>query len=105
MEKEGYNDEIGHTWNCVKLDGVWYNCDATAESWIPKKSTSMGAGLFFAFSDQLVAYEQKWSDKYPACEKSYYMNPSGTAKNLKLLHLFLLSFTIKLQLNKKESNT
>ena len=82
VEKEGYNDEIGHTWNCVKLDGVWYNCDATAESWIPKKSTSMGAGPFFAFSDQLVAYEQKWSDKYPACEKSYYMNPSGTAKNL-----------------------
>lgn len=82
VEKEGFATDAGHTWNCVKLDGKWYNCDATAGSWIPKGSTSMGAGPFFAFSDKLIGYEVKWDTQYPKCKKSYYVNPDGTVKDL-----------------------
>ncbi len=82
VEKEGYNDTVGHTWNFVKLDGKWYNCDATAGDWIPKRTTSMGAGLYFAFSDDLITHEQNWADMYPACKKSYYMCVDGRVNDL-----------------------
>lgn len=67
----------GHTWNCVKIDGTWYNCDATAGSFIPADSDTRGAGLFFAYADYLQNSKPLYRDKYPVCEEGLYMQADG----------------------------
>lgn len=67
----------GHTWNCVKIDGNWYNCDATAGNFIPEESETEGAGLFFAFGDFMQDSRPYYYAKYPDCPKSLYMQPDA----------------------------
>ncbi len=75
-------EEIGHTWTAFKIDGKWYNADASSDELIPKKNSSMGSGLYFAFSDELRTYSEDYDDVIPECEESYYMNPDSTIQDL-----------------------
>ncbi len=68
---------VDHTWNCVKIDGKWYNCDGTASNMIPKKDTTVGAGLYFAFGDCFQEATPDFEDKYPECPESLYMKPDA----------------------------
>ncbi len=75
-------EEVGHTWTAFKIDGNWYNADASSSDFIPKKECSMGSGLYFAFSDLLRAYNEDYDDVIPYCEESRYMNPDGILQDL-----------------------
>lgn len=72
-------DEVGHTWNCARLDGKWYNLDATGEDYIPDIQSAMHAGFYFAFPDELLEYETVVANTLaiPACEDSGYMPVDG----------------------------
>lgn len=64
---------IGHTWNCLELDGVWYNADVTGSTMIPKKSSKMHAGCYFAFGDVLQEFIPNYAHIYPDCPDGLYM--------------------------------
>ena len=72
-------DEVGHTWNCARLDGKWYNLDATGEEYIPDIQSAMHAGFYFAFPDELLEYEAVAANALaiPACEEGAYMPVDG----------------------------
>ena len=78
-EQEG---EVGHTWTAFKINGKWYNADASANIFIPKKECSMGSGLYFGFSDQLRVYSEDYDDVIPICAESYCMNPDIVIQDL-----------------------
>lgn len=66
-------DETGHTWNCVNIDGIWYNVDGTMMSWIPAEGCAMGGGIGFAFPDELQSTPTDYEELYPACDNGLYM--------------------------------
>lgn len=72
------SEEVGHTWNCIEIDGKWYNVDAVGEEYIPNGSTAMHAGYYFAFADALLEYPTRNAEAFPACEESFYMPVDGT---------------------------
>lgn len=62
----GAKSEGGHLWNQVKIDGIWYNADATADSILVHRHESM------AFC--LVSDDKVYKSYYPShhrCELSY----------------------------------
>lgn len=61
------SDEMGHTWVVAKLDGMFYNFDPTYEDTASEAGET--AGLYFAFSDELVDM------KYVDCDE---MRPKCT---------------------------
>lgn len=73
-------NEIGHTWNCMKIGEKWYNVDAVGEEYIPDRKSDMHAGYYFAFADELLEYETSNPEAFPACESSYYMPVDGRFK-------------------------
>ncbi len=75
-------DEVGHTWTAFKVDGKWYNADASTNGFIPKKECTMGSGIYFAFSDFLRVYNEDYDEVIPDCEESYYMNPDSVLQDL-----------------------
>ena len=75
-------DEMGHTWTAFEIDGKWYNADASTDAFIPKKDCSMGSGLRFAFSDELLSYGEDYADVIPDCNESKYMTPDGVLQDL-----------------------
>ena len=78
-EKDYAPDEgIGHTWNCMQIDGKWYNVDAVGGDYIPNGTNAMHAGYYFAFADELLEYPTRNANAFPACEESYYMPVDGT---------------------------
>lgn len=60
QDETAEEDDMGHTWVVAKLDGVFYNFDATYEDTASENGES--EGLYFAYSDQLV------DTKYFDCE-------------------------------------
>ena len=68
---------IGHTWNFVKIEGKWYNVDGTFNKYLPDPSSSMGGGYGFAFADEMQFAPTDFSERYPECTQSYYLNPDG----------------------------
>lgn len=74
--------DVGHTWTAFKIDGKWYNADASTNGFIPKKECSMGGGLYFAFSDFLRVYNEDYDEVIPECEESRYMNPDNILNDL-----------------------
>ena len=52
------SEEVGHTWNCMEIDGKWYNVDAVGE--------------------ELLEYPARNAEAFPACEESFYMPVDGT---------------------------
>lgn len=71
----------GHTFNCVKIEGKWYNMDATWGSLIPDNATTMGAGPYFAFPTYLQNDKHDFFMYYPTCRDGYYMDADATLKS------------------------
>ena len=75
------NVTMGHTWNSVKIDGKWYNCDGTAGESIPKEPSTMGSGLYFAFADYLHKDYPNHKELYKNCSESCYMDADAFLDN------------------------
>ncbi len=69
--------EIGHTWNCVKIDDKWYNIDGTGGDWIIDNTKTMGQGLLYCFSDELQDEYPNHYEIYPDCPESMYISPGA----------------------------
>ncbi|MDR3304904.1 MAG: hypothetical protein LBS85_02575 [Clostridiales Family XIII bacterium] len=70
---------VGHAWNVVKMDGKWYQVDATFDD---PAGNPEGEVLHFYMgqSDEMMRTDHKWTDGYyPACESEtfYYFRKSG----------------------------
>lgn len=63
-------DEIGHTWNMAKLNGEWYNIDATAMLQDEKEDAELKKKRNFAVEDRLQNYAPEYADIYPKADKS-----------------------------------
>ncbi len=67
---EDKKGEIGHTWNAVCLDGVWYNVDCTEAIDESEQERKTGKLLSFGFSDDLGEYKTDVLYMSPACVKN-----------------------------------
>ncbi len=65
------SDKEGHTWTAFKIGSDWYNADATGDA-LPTKKSSLGGGMYFAFSDELLQYKEDYAQISPEC-KNYYI--------------------------------
>ncbi len=63
-------DADGHTWNTVNLNGLWYNCDATALGKDDDEELEVYKRRFFAFEDLMQNYLPDYAEIYPKCEVS-----------------------------------
>ncbi len=68
---EADSEDKGHTWTAFKIGSDWYNADATGDT-LPKKKSTLGGGMYFAFSDELLQYKEDYAEVSPPC-KSYYI--------------------------------
>lgn len=68
MYTPGVDDEEneGHTWNAVLLDGVWYNVDPTGADEVQGDYPTL---MNFGFSDALLEYAVDYEDRAPKCEQ------------------------------------
>lgn len=66
-------DEVGHTWNSFCIDGVWYNCDATAASTIDVENKRLYTNYYLGFEDRLQEYLPDYGSNYAACENGMYI--------------------------------
>lgn len=65
MEKMYSGEEtVGHTWNMVRIDGVWQNVDATAAK-EDAEDEKYQRKRFFAFDDRLQKFTPDYSEIYP----------------------------------------
>lgn len=62
-------DEEGHTWNCVLLDGVWYNVDATASDEVLAEDRTKDLYSRFAYSDKAQTEKPIFEKIIPDCKK------------------------------------
>jgi Uncharacterized protein involved in cytokinesis, contains TGc (transglutaminase/protease-like) domain len=68
-----------HAWNQVKIDGIWYNVDATWDD--PVGEGPMLSHIYFNIDDELMSYTHDWKkDKYEKCDSmgSNYYGKTGT---------------------------
>ena len=61
-------DEIGHTWNAVLLDGIWYNVDATGAKEVTAEDWSKDLFSRFAYSDKVQTEKPVFSKITPDCK-------------------------------------
>ena len=55
-----------HAWNQVKIDGIWYNVDATWDD--PVGNGDVLSHMYFNIDDALMGYTHEWDrDKYEKC--------------------------------------
>ena len=66
FEKMHTGNIVGHTWNMVKLDGVWYNVDATAQNKTEAEDINSYLKRNFAFEDCIQKYIPDYNEIYPA---------------------------------------
>ncbi len=66
------DNDVGHTWDMIKIDGTWYNCDATDAT----DDVEMPVSLHFAFPDELIEYDVDYADHIPSADK-YFTLPDG----------------------------
>ena len=60
------DDETGHTWNAVYLEGQWYNVDVTASDEVLEEPVIL---THFGFSDDLQEYICAYADRLPPCSE------------------------------------
>ena len=75
VEKQYTGNEvnIGHTWNFAKLDGVWYNIDATASLEGYDGNFELEQKRFFAFEDRMQRFTPDFEEIYPDVDSSLGM--------------------------------
>lgn len=63
----------GHAWNKVKIDGVWYNVDATWNDSIPDKEGGVSY-QYFLVTDHFLAIDHQWEQTgLPVANDTKYM--------------------------------
>ena len=62
-------EEVGHTWCTAKIDGDWYNIDATSGE-NEDKDFKEGIMRNFAVEDKLQSYPPETNAVYPVCSKN-----------------------------------
>lgn len=65
---------VGHTWNFCRLDGKWYNMDATGAKSILSDATSIGMQLYYAYPDELQSYQPDYKELYESSDKGLDVN-------------------------------
>ncbi|MBR6783468.1 MAG: hypothetical protein IKM32_02135 [Clostridia bacterium] len=71
IEKIHFADEdevAGHTWNAIRIDGVWYNVDAVASDEVSDAKTPIW--FHFGFSDERSNYTYEYKTMTPECKDS-----------------------------------
>ncbi len=79
------SDKTGHTWTAFKIDSNWYNADATGDT-LPAKDSTLGGGIYFAFSDELLQYKEDYADISPECI-NYYITIDKRFENVSYLQI------------------
>jgi hypothetical protein len=60
--------EDGHSWNCVKIEGIWYQLDTTNNDDLVEKNK-----YFLVGDDTLISHGYVWDrSKYPKALKGYF---------------------------------
>ena len=61
-----------HAWNAVKLDGEWYQVDATWDDPIPDRGSFAGH-MYFNVTDDIMDDTHSWDeDLYDDCDSTFY---------------------------------
>ena len=83
VEKQyaGTESEIGHTWNFAKLNGDWYNIDATAIE-NEDEDFELRQKRNFAFEDTMQPFTPDFAEIYPAVKDSLGMSIDAHMKNI-----------------------
>lgn len=72
--------EAGHTWNCVNVDGKWYNVDCTEgtyEQESQEQELKLLTATQFGFSDELQVHSHDYAEYVPKCNENL-MRIDGT---------------------------
>ena len=59
-------NQVGHTWNAILLDGIWYNVDATGSAEVLEENVTLHG---FCGSDAMQQYLPDYPDRIPACDR------------------------------------
>ena len=60
----GVDDAEGHTWNCIVLDGKYYNVDVTSSLDVEPEYIAM----YFCYPDKYSSYGVEYADSLPVCD-------------------------------------
>jgi hypothetical protein len=86
IEKLSYSDvegEPGHTWNCVNVDGKWYNVDCTEGDYEQDEMEyKIQLATQFGFSDELQQKSPEYAEYVPECTENL-MRIDGTFSKAK----------------------
>ena len=73
-------EDAGHTWNAIKIDGKWYNVDATNSDFYFEAADGEKFFLFFGFKDSDGIYKHDYEKITPECNDSLLI-PDCTLKS------------------------
>lgn len=59
--------DVGHTWDCFCIDGVWYNADPTRDENLDESNPFEAAICGFGFSDKFQSHTPLYTDIIPQC--------------------------------------
>ncbi|MBP5617723.1 MAG: transglutaminase domain-containing protein [Clostridia bacterium] len=64
-------ENSGHTWDCIRLNGVWYNADAAlASDDVDEVERATGCFFWYGFSDEYQTRSTYLDEVLPACPKN-----------------------------------
>ncbi len=67
------NNNVGHAWNMVSLDGAWYHVDVTWDDPIPDQKGKIQY-KYFLITDEILSADHSWNtNNYPACDSTDYI--------------------------------
>ncbi len=67
------NNNVGHAWNMVALDGRWYHVDVTWDDPIPDQKGKVQY-KYFLITDEMLSADHSWNtNNYPACDSTDYI--------------------------------
>ncbi|MBQ2275671.1 MAG: transglutaminase domain-containing protein [Lachnospiraceae bacterium] len=76
----GNADNVDHAWNIVKVNGEWYQLDATWNDPVPNKE-NRALHTYFNVTDEMLGKNHVWEkENYPACnsEKELYYKKNNS---------------------------
>ncbi len=81
----GADNDLGHAWNIVKIDGEYYHVDPTWDDPVSEDGTQTLTRSYFNLTDEEMAKTHTWEkSKYPACTATkfnYYVKNGRFAEN------------------------
>ncbi len=75
------DDDEGHTWNTMLIDGVWYNADATYSTTYCEHSFLKGIPFRFGYADNLQFDRHQYQGVVPECTENLLISPDCVFKN------------------------